>query len=124
MKKFIKRSFSTTKSLSAGQKVRLEQGISRCGNDSGPLYELPDWSFADGTPAPESKSMAKKILKKQKIFKKIKLIASQQQQAVEKKILPTTPGVKRHQRRDINFHLNKEKDENLEKLKEKRKIVL
>ena len=68
--------------------------------------------------------MQKKILKKNQLFEKIKKVAANQQEAVEKDLLPKTPGIKKHQRRDIKFHLDNEKDQNLEKLKEKRKIVL
>jgi phage repressor protein C with HTH and peptisase S24 domain len=67
--------------------------------------------------------MIKKRNKKEEEFKKIKMIASFSDKAAQMELLPKTPGIKKHQRRDIQFHLNKE-DEKLEKVKDKRKIVL
>lgn len=43
---------STTPSHAAGGKWRLQQGLSKYGNEYGPLQEIPDWSYADGRPAP------------------------------------------------------------------------
>lgn len=43
---------STTSSCAAGSKWRLKQGLGRHGNEYGPLQEIPDWSYADGRPAP------------------------------------------------------------------------
>jgi len=41
--------------LHAGQKIRISRGQARDGIAYGPLTDLPDWSFADGTPAPETR---------------------------------------------------------------------
>jgi hypothetical protein len=67
--------------------------------------------------------MVQKRKKKEDEFKKIKMLASFSDKAAEMELLPKTPGIKKHQRRDVQFHLNKE-DEKLEKVKDKRKIVL
>jgi len=49
------RHFGTLPSLQAGQKIRLGRGQAKDGIAYGPLTDLPDWSYADGTPAPETK---------------------------------------------------------------------
>ncbi|XP_056318776.1 39S ribosomal protein L52, mitochondrial [Danio aesculapii] len=46
------RAFSSTCVTHAGIKWRLENGLPRGGSEYGPLTDLPDWSFADGRPAP------------------------------------------------------------------------
>lgn len=43
---------STTLSCAAGGKWRLQQGLAKHGTEYGPLQEIPDWSYADGRPAP------------------------------------------------------------------------
>lgn len=30
----------------------MERGLGECGNEYGPLVEIPDWSYPDGRPAP------------------------------------------------------------------------
>jgi len=56
----------------AGQKVRLARGEGRSGNEDGPLHDLPDWHYADGTPAPETVSQRrwkhKRLSEQQRIF--------------------------------------------------------
>jgi large subunit ribosomal protein L52 len=44
--------FSSCSSVCAGSKWRLERGLGKCGNEYGPLTDIPDWSYADGRPAP------------------------------------------------------------------------
>jgi len=48
--------FPGTSGLSsrAGQKVRIQQGKGRSGNEDGPIHDQPDWHFADGRLAPET----------------------------------------------------------------------
>eukprot|EP01127_Copromyxa_protea_P012423 TRINITY_DN3255_c0_g1_i1.p1 TRINITY_DN3255_c0_g1~~TRINITY_DN3255_c0_g1_i1.p1 ORF type:complete len:118 (-),score=32.78 TRINITY_DN3255_c0_g1_i1:25-342(-) len=43
----------------AGQVHRLAQGKPRSGNESGPLHDLADFHFADGTAAPETAKQQK-----------------------------------------------------------------
>eukprot|EP01118_Nematostelium_gracile_P010161 TRINITY_DN3479_c0_g1_i1.p1 TRINITY_DN3479_c0_g1~~TRINITY_DN3479_c0_g1_i1.p1 ORF type:complete len:106 (-),score=30.06 TRINITY_DN3479_c0_g1_i1:70-387(-) len=45
---------SFQRNVRAGEKWRLERGLARCGNEDGPVHDLPDWYFADGSPAPET----------------------------------------------------------------------
>jgi len=37
----------------------MERGVGRCGNEDGPLHDLPDWYFADGTAAPSTPKQRK-----------------------------------------------------------------
>ncbi|XP_068694661.1 large ribosomal subunit protein mL52-like [Montipora foliosa] len=49
------RYWSTNPKLNAGQRTRVRRGQSGDGIAYGPLTDLPDWSFVDGTSAPETK---------------------------------------------------------------------
>ncbi|XP_020609552.1 39S ribosomal protein L52, mitochondrial-like [Orbicella faveolata] len=49
------RYWNNVPALQAGQKTRIRRGQARDGIAYGPLTDLPDWSFADGTPAPETR---------------------------------------------------------------------
>eukprot|EP00128_Syssomonas_multiformis_P015495 Colp12_sorted_trinity150504_noHs@4401 len=44
--------FHTSRAVFAGQKHRISLGMARSNNEYGPLVDLPDWSYADGRPAP------------------------------------------------------------------------
>ncbi|XP_022534225.1 39S ribosomal protein L52, mitochondrial [Astyanax mexicanus] len=54
------RPFSSTCVTHAGKKWRLENGLARTGSEYGPLTDLPDWSFADGRPAPPLKGQVRR----------------------------------------------------------------
>jgi len=43
---------STSALCQAGSKWRLKHGLGKCGNEYGPLRDIPDWSYADGRKAP------------------------------------------------------------------------
>uniref|UniRef100_A0A665V432 Large ribosomal subunit protein mL52 n=1 Tax=Echeneis naucrates TaxID=173247 RepID=A0A665V432_ECHNA len=49
------RQLSTTCGVQAGEKWRKQHGLARSGTEYGPLTDLPDWSYADGRPAPPMK---------------------------------------------------------------------
>jgi len=53
--------------LLAGGKWRLEQGLGKCGNEYGPLVDIPDWSYADGRPAPLGPSEVRRRLKQREL---------------------------------------------------------
>ncbi|ESO02699.1 hypothetical protein HELRODRAFT_161993 [Helobdella robusta] len=38
-------------------------GLGKCGNEYGPLVEVPDWSYADGRPAPIAENEQKRRLR-------------------------------------------------------------
>ncbi|GAB1298859.1 39S ribosomal protein L52, mitochondrial [Apodemus speciosus] len=44
----------------AGSQWRLQQGLAANPSGYGPLTELPDWSFADGRPAPPMKGQLRR----------------------------------------------------------------
>ncbi|XP_015780314.1 PREDICTED: uncharacterized protein LOC107358206 [Acropora digitifera] len=52
---FCCRYWSTCPTLNAGKKIRVSRGQAGDGIAYGALTDLPDWSYADGTPAPETK---------------------------------------------------------------------
>ncbi|XP_073693705.1 large ribosomal subunit protein mL52 [Garra rufa] len=54
------RPFSSSCVTLAGKKWRLENGLARCGSEYGPLTDLPDWSYADGRPAPPLKGQIRR----------------------------------------------------------------
>ncbi|XP_052010356.1 39S ribosomal protein L52, mitochondrial-like [Xyrauchen texanus] len=54
------RPFSLSCVTHAGKKWRLENGLARSGSEYGPLTDLPDWSFADGRPAPPLKGQIRR----------------------------------------------------------------
>ncbi|XP_017328038.1 39S ribosomal protein L52, mitochondrial isoform X1 [Ictalurus punctatus] len=54
------RPFSSTCVVHAGKKWRLENGLAWTGSEYGPLTDLPDWSFADGRPAPPLKGQVRR----------------------------------------------------------------
>ncbi|KAG8596175.1 hypothetical protein GDO81_001762 [Engystomops pustulosus] len=55
-----KRSLHSTTLLCAGQEWRIKHGFARSGSEYGPLTDLPDWSFADGRPAPQWKGQIRR----------------------------------------------------------------
>ncbi|KAM6949099.1 large ribosomal subunit protein mL52 [Aplochiton taeniatus] len=65
------RSFTTTCGARAGLKWRMENGLSRTGSEYGPLTDLPDWSFADGRPAPPLKGQLRRRQEREMLAKRI-----------------------------------------------------
>ena len=56
----------------AGQKDRLSRGLSRSGTEFGVLTDSPDWSYADGTPAPPTPSRMKRARNQLSVQMRIK----------------------------------------------------
>ncbi|XP_071233964.1 large ribosomal subunit protein mL52-like isoform X4 [Salvelinus alpinus] len=54
------RRFTTACGAQAGIKWRTENGLARSGTEYGPMTDLPDWSFADGRPAPPLKGQLRR----------------------------------------------------------------
>nr|XP_058914757.1 large ribosomal subunit protein mL52 isoform X3 [Kogia breviceps] len=50
----------------AGSQWRLQQGLAANPSDYGPLTELPDWSYADGRPAPPMKGQLRRKAQREK----------------------------------------------------------
>ena len=88
MNKFLisKNSFGKYLSQSrAGETWRLSLGASRCGNEDGPLHDLPDWRFADGRSAPITPSQAKWIRKRYKTKKTLEFMFRRAKEYKQKK---------------------------------------
>ncbi|XP_041842009.1 39S ribosomal protein L52, mitochondrial [Melanotaenia boesemani] len=71
------RQFSTTCGVQAGEKWRKEHGLSRSGTEYGPLTDLPDWSFADGRPAPPMKGQLKRRQEREDLSRRIVMLSSE-----------------------------------------------
>ncbi|XP_023111346.1 39S ribosomal protein L52, mitochondrial isoform X7 [Felis catus] len=50
----------------AGSQWRLQQGLAANPSGYGPLTELPDWSYADGRPAPPMKGQLRRTAQREK----------------------------------------------------------
>ncbi|XP_066244658.1 large ribosomal subunit protein mL52 isoform X3 [Saccopteryx leptura] len=50
----------------AGSQWRLQQGLAASPSGYGPLTELPDWSYADGRPAPPMKGQLRRKAQREK----------------------------------------------------------
>ncbi|KAM6959716.1 large ribosomal subunit protein mL52 [Tautogolabrus adspersus] len=77
------RHFSTTCGLQAGDKWRKEHGLARTGSEYGPLTDLPDWSFADGRPAPPMKGHMRRKQEREVIARRIVMLSSEVDRGIE-----------------------------------------
>ncbi|MEQ2266220.1 hypothetical protein XENORESO_010365 [Xenotaenia resolanae] len=81
--RFNSRHFSSTCGVQAGQKWRLEHGLSRSGTEYGPLTDLPDWSFEDGRPAPPLKGQLRRRQEKEVLARRIVMLTSEVDRGME-----------------------------------------
>uniref|UniRef100_A0A3P8S5P2 Large ribosomal subunit protein mL52 n=1 Tax=Amphiprion percula TaxID=161767 RepID=A0A3P8S5P2_AMPPE len=81
--RFSSRQLSTTCGVQAGQKWRLEHGLARSGTEYGPLTDLPDWSFADGRPAPPLKGHLRRKQERETLARRIVMLNSEVDQGIE-----------------------------------------
>ncbi|KAM9335943.1 large ribosomal subunit protein mL52 [Symphorus nematophorus] len=77
------RQFSTTCGVQAGEKWRKEHGLARSGTEYGPLTDLPDWSFADGRPAPPMKGHLRRRQEREAIARRIVMLSSEVDRGME-----------------------------------------
>ncbi|XP_030609182.1 large ribosomal subunit protein mL52 [Archocentrus centrarchus] len=77
------RRFSTTCGVQAGEKWRKEHGLARSGTEYGPLTDLPDWSFADGRPAPPMKGQLRRRQEREALARRIVMLNSEVDRGVE-----------------------------------------
>ncbi|XP_052589230.1 39S ribosomal protein L52, mitochondrial [Peromyscus californicus insignis] len=61
----------------AGSRWRLEQGLAANPSGYGPLTELPDWSFADGRPAPPMKGQLRRKAQREKLARRVVLLTQE-----------------------------------------------
>ncbi|XP_053199582.1 39S ribosomal protein L52, mitochondrial [Scomber japonicus] len=77
------RQLSTTCRVQAGEKWRKEHGLARSGTEYGPLTDLPDWSFADGRPAPPLKGMLRRKQEREVLARRIVMLSSEVDRGME-----------------------------------------
>ncbi|XP_051051698.1 39S ribosomal protein L52, mitochondrial isoform X2 [Phodopus roborovskii] len=61
----------------AGSQWRLKQGLAANPSGYGPLTELPDWSFADGRPAPPMKGQLRRQAQREKLARRVVLLTQE-----------------------------------------------
>ncbi|XP_024143956.1 39S ribosomal protein L52, mitochondrial [Oryzias melastigma] len=75
--------FSTTCGVRAGEKWRQEHGLSRSGTEYGPLTDLPDWSYADGRPAPPMKGQLRRKQEREVLARRIVMLNTEMDRGIE-----------------------------------------
>ncbi|CAM1308561.1 Mrpl52 (predicted) [Pycnogonum litorale] len=80
-------SFHTSVHVSAAKIWREKHGLPRHWNTYGPLVDLPDWSFKDGTPAPLSRKQQKKVEQRKELALEVIKLLKEIDFAVEAKKL-------------------------------------
>ncbi|KAM7159157.1 large ribosomal subunit protein mL52 isoform 2-T2 [Molossus nigricans] len=61
----------------AGGQWRLQQGLAANPSGYGPLTELPDWSYADGRPAPPMKGQLRRKAQREKFARRVVLLSQE-----------------------------------------------
>ncbi|XP_057344586.1 39S ribosomal protein L52, mitochondrial isoform X1 [Manis pentadactyla] len=61
----------------AGGQWRLQQGLAANPSGYGPLTELPDWSYADGRPAPPMKGQLRRKVQREKFARRVVLLSQE-----------------------------------------------
>ncbi|XP_069817732.1 large ribosomal subunit protein mL52 [Dendropsophus ebraccatus] len=79
-----KRSLHNSSLLCAGQDWRIKHGIARSGSEYGPLTDLPDWSFADGRPAPLWKGQNRRKEENKEFASHIVMLSNEVDQGMKK----------------------------------------
>ncbi|XP_077445907.1 large ribosomal subunit protein mL52 [Stigmatopora argus] len=77
------RRLSTTQVAQAGEKWRLEHSLARSGTEYGPMTDLPDWSYADGRPAPPAKGMLRRQREREELARRIVMLDSEVDKGLE-----------------------------------------
>ncbi|XP_018560642.1 39S ribosomal protein L52, mitochondrial [Lates calcarifer] len=77
------RQFSTTCGVQGGEKWRKEHGVSRSGTEYGPLTDLPDWSYADGRPAPPLKGQLRRKQEREALARRIVMLSTEMDRGIE-----------------------------------------
>ncbi|XP_054304843.2 large ribosomal subunit protein mL52 isoform X1 [Pongo pygmaeus] len=61
----------------AGGQWRLQQGLAANPSGYGPLTELPDWSYADGRPAPPMKGQLRRKAERETFARRVVLLSQE-----------------------------------------------
>ncbi|XP_018601944.1 39S ribosomal protein L52, mitochondrial-like isoform X2 [Scleropages formosus] len=78
------RCFSQSIVSHAGSKWRLEHGLARSGSEYGPLTDLPDWSFADGRPAPLMKGQLRRQKEREEFARRVVVLSTEMEAGMQK----------------------------------------
>ncbi|XP_053324434.1 39S ribosomal protein L52, mitochondrial [Spea bombifrons] len=72
-----KRALHNSTPLCAGQEWRIRNGFARSNSEYGPLTDLPDWSFADGRPAPTWKGHLRRKEEREALTRRVILLSTE-----------------------------------------------
>ncbi|CAL8325664.1 unnamed protein product [Lota lota] len=78
-----RRSFGTTSATQAGKKWRMEHGLAPSGTEYGPLTDLPDWSYADGRPAPLLKGQLRRKQEREALARRVVMLSEEVDKGME-----------------------------------------
>ncbi|CAL8377194.1 unnamed protein product [Gadus morhua 'NCC'] len=78
-----RRSFGTTSTNQAGKKWRTEHGLAPSGTEYGPLTDLPDWSYADGRPAPLLKGQLRRKQEREALARRVVMLSGEVDKGME-----------------------------------------
>ncbi|XP_056382657.1 39S ribosomal protein L52, mitochondrial [Hyla sarda] len=77
------RSLHSSALICAGQEWRIKHGFARSGSEYGPLTDLPDWSFADGRPAPPWKGQSRRKEENKELASRIVMLSNEIDQGMK-----------------------------------------
>ncbi|XP_040210273.1 39S ribosomal protein L52, mitochondrial [Rana temporaria] len=80
----FKRNLQNSAVLFAGQDWRKQHGFARSDSEYGPLTDLPDWSFADGRPAPLWKGQIRRLEENKALASRIVLLSNEIDEGMKK----------------------------------------
>ncbi|KAI1888630.1 hypothetical protein AGOR_G00187130 [Albula goreensis] len=78
------RSLYLSAAAQAGSQWRVQHGLARSGSEYGPLTDLPDWSFADGRPAPPLKGQERRKGEREKFARRVVSLSSEVDRGMER----------------------------------------
>lgn len=67
----------------AGSQWRLKQGLAANPSGYGPLTELPDWSYADGRPAPPMKGQLRRKTQREEFARRVVLLSQEMDAGIQ-----------------------------------------
>ncbi|KAG8455434.1 hypothetical protein GDO86_001570 [Hymenochirus boettgeri] len=67
----------------AGQNWRVRRGFARSDSEYGPLTDLPDWSFADGRPAPLWKGQIRRKDERETLARRVILLSTEMDKGMD-----------------------------------------
>ncbi|KAM4709659.1 large ribosomal subunit protein mL52 isoform 2-T2 [Discoglossus pictus] len=77
------RNLNSSATLCAGQDWRIRHGFARSGSEYGPMVDLPDWSFADGRPAPPWKGQIRRKQEREELARRVVLLSTEMDQGLK-----------------------------------------